>query len=485
MSTNVPGYGYGAGGTRYNIVKDNRLLMGEIIAGGKVINSGSDSRRIRNVILLLSGSVLLMMTGFGIIFPVFARRLEELGGGVQTLGLMTMSFALAQLLASPFLGSLADRIGRRPLVLLALAAFAAVNIGFLFARSIVMFIVIRTLEGALTAGLFPSAMGVVSDVVPEKKRARWVGIVMGSYGAGFFLGPVLGGILYDRWGYSAPFLASAGMAFLALISAIILVPETLDERKRKRERLRRRWEIARSPVSKNTLWDSLPKPLSIFFCLLTLDFIIIFAFAFVEPQMVFYMYDRLGWTTVQFGVLISVYGLTTVVGQGLFGGLSDRYGRKPLIILGMFLNSFLYVGLTFLSDFYWMLLVTVVSGLGDSMIMPALSAFYLDITPEQHRSRVIGIKESAVALGGVAGPLLVAGVSSVFTPRDIFGIALGLMLVTALASIFILRAPGKAMKKDIGLTQDYVLKRAVAAQAALHGIMTLASTARDVQNQES
>jgi MFS family permease len=110
--------------------------MGEIIAGGKVINSGSDSRRIRNVILLLSGSVLLMMTGFGIIFPVFARRLEELGGGVQTLGLMTMSFALAQLLASPLLGSLADRIGRRPLVLLALAAFAAVNIGFLFARSI-------------------------------------------------------------------------------------------------------------------------------------------------------------------------------------------------------------------------------------------------------------------------------------------------------------------------------------------------------------
>jgi len=458
--------------------------MGEIIAGGQVISSESDSRRIRNVILLLSGSVLLMMTGFGIIFPVFARRLEELGGGVQTLSLMTMSFALAQLLAAPFLGSLADRIGRRPLVLLALAAFTATNIGFLFARSIGAFIAIRMLEGALTAGLFPSAMGVVSDVVPEDKRAQWVGIVMGSYGAGFFLGPVLGGVLYDRWGFSAPFLASAGMAFLALITAIILVPETRDKRKCKRDRLRNRWENGRSPSSKTTLWDSFPRPLSIFFCLLALDFVIVFAFAFVEPQMIFYMYDKLGWTTVQFGILISVYGLTSVVGQGLFGRLSDRFGRKPIIILGMFLSSFLYVGLAFLSDFYWMLSVTVVSGLGDSMVMPALSAFYLDITAEQHSSRVIGIKESAVALGGVAGPLLVAGVSSVFTPRGIFSIALGLMLVTVLVSVFVLRTPGKVVKKDNGLTQEYMLKRAVAAQAALHGIITFASTVRGGQNQE-
>jgi DHA1 family tetracycline resistance protein-like MFS transporter len=152
------------------------------------------------VILLLAASVGLMMTGFGIIMPIFARRLGEFGSGVEALGLMTMSFALAQLVAAPFMGSLADRYGRRPLVLLALAAFAAANIAFLFASSTIAFIVIRTLEGALTAGLFPAAMGVVSDVVPEKQRAQWVGVVMGSYGAALIFGPVLGGVLYDDAG---------------------------------------------------------------------------------------------------------------------------------------------------------------------------------------------------------------------------------------------------------------------------------------------
>jgi hypothetical protein len=90
-----------------------------------------------------------------------------------------------------------------------------------------------------------------------------------------------------------------------------------------------------------------------------------------------------------------------------------------------------------------------------------------------------------VALGEVAGPLLVAGVSLMIRPRGIFGIAMGLMLVTVLVSIFILRTPGIVVNKENGLTQDYVIKRAVAAQAALHGIMTFASTVRGGQNQES
>ena len=128
-----------------------------------------------------------------------------------------MSFALAQLVAAPFMGSLADRYGRRPLILLSLAAFAAANIGFLLVSSTTGFIIIRVLEGALTAGLFPAAMGVVADVVPENERAKWVGIVMGSYGAGLIFGPVVGGILYDGWGFTAPFITSAIMAIIALV----------------------------------------------------------------------------------------------------------------------------------------------------------------------------------------------------------------------------------------------------------------------------
>ena len=141
--------------------------------------------------------------------PIFARRLGEFGSGVEALGLMTMSFALAQFISAPVMGALADRYGRRPLIIIGLVAFAIANIGFLLAASTKFFILVRALEGTLTAGIFPAAMGVVSDIAPEEQRARWAGILMGSYGAGFIFGPVLGGFLYDTWGYAMPFIASS------------------------------------------------------------------------------------------------------------------------------------------------------------------------------------------------------------------------------------------------------------------------------------
>jgi len=117
--------------------------LGQVIIGSEVTLSGQSLRRARSAIILLAASVGLMMTGFGIILPVFARRLGEFGSGVEALGLMTMSFALAQLVAAPIMGSLADRYGRRPLILLSLAAFAAANVGFLLVSTTTGFILVR------------------------------------------------------------------------------------------------------------------------------------------------------------------------------------------------------------------------------------------------------------------------------------------------------------------------------------------------------
>ena len=146
------------------------------------------------------------MTGFGIIMPVFARRLGEFGSGVEALGLMTTAFALATFVAAPFMGALADRIGRRPLILLSLISFAVVNVGFLFARSTGEFTMLRVVEGLLTAGLMPAAMGIVADIAPEDQRAQKTGIVTAGLGLGIVFGPVLGGVLYESRGFGAPVL---------------------------------------------------------------------------------------------------------------------------------------------------------------------------------------------------------------------------------------------------------------------------------------
>jgi multidrug resistance protein len=460
-------------------VKDDAYpILGEIVTGASVITPGWSAVRKRNVVLLLAGCIALMMTGFGIILPVFARRLMEFGEGVETLGIMTMSFALAQFVMAPVMGSLADRIGRRPPIILALVAYIIANIGFLFAPTSTIFIAIRIFEGALTAGLFPSAMGVVADISPEDERGRWSGILMGSYGAGFIFGPVIGGFLYDGWGFAMPFVLSAFMAFFALLACLIMVPETRGEDIRLRDQLHQRREAQLNGGRKQSLWNSLPRPYIVFATLLLIDFMVMFSFAFIEPQMIFYFYEQLGWSTIQFGVVVGVYGSALVISQLLLGQLSDRLARTPVIIIGMLLYASFYVALVLIKSFPLMLLACVVSGVGEALVMPALSAFYIDITPKQHRSRVLGIKESSAALGGVLGPLLVVGVSAITTPEGVFMFAFWVSLATTVIALVVFSRAHPARQKHAQMAWDLSRNRTIAAQATYRGIVTSASSSR-------
>ncbi len=461
-----------------------RANLGDVIVAAHVTDNRSDPRRTRTIILLLAACVALMMTGFGIIMPVFARRLAELGAGVEALGIMTTAFALAQLVAAPFLGSLADRYGRRPFVLLALFAFILTNVGYLLVTSVPAFIAVRALGGLFTAGLFPAAMGVVADVVPEAQRARWIGVIMGGYGAGFVFGPVLGGVLYDNFGFATPFTTSAGMGVLALLAAALLVTETRPPQVRRREALRQRWEGERKGGERETavsVWDTLPRPLAIFGTLLFLDFVGSFAFAFVEPQMVFYLYEELNWTTAQFGFVVGVYGLAMMLGQLFLGQASDRFGRKPVILLGQTLNLMLYVNLAFLRSYPLVMAGSFIAGLGAALTAPAISAFYLDITARQHRSRVIGFKEASLSLGGVLGPLLVVVATRYTSARGVFLIAGGLMLVSVLLALLFLRSPQRRRvgEEEVALPQDG--RRSQAAEATLRGLVLQATRARGIE----
>lgn len=394
-------------------------------------NQTPGSNQMYRIILLLTASVGLMMTGYGVIMPVFARRLGELGSGVEALGWMTVAFALSQFILAPFMGAMADRFGRRLLILIALGGFTVANIAFLLAQSTGTFIGIRLFEGAITAGLLPASMAVVGDLVSEKERAKWVGILMGSYSAGFIFGPTAGGFLYDHWGFTAPFAVSAGLAALGLVLALILVPDTRSETVK-------RQAAERQQVSREGWLTTLPRPLYILTTLLVLDFIAVFGFAFIEPRMVFYFYDDLAFTTTQFGLIVGVYGLAIVLGQFSLGQLSDRLGRRPIIALGFAVNVTFYLSLTIFNHFGLIFLAAVLAGLGNALLMPALSAYYIDLTPEAHRSRILGMKESAAALGGVVGPLVVALVNPWTTPQGVFTIAGFVMIAATILALVIL-----------------------------------------------
>jgi len=459
-------------------------ILGTVVLADKVDTPAPSARRARNTVLLLAASVAIVATGFGIVMPVFARRVGEVGSGVETLGLMTMSFALAAFLAAPLLGFLADRIGRRPLILGGLGAYVVVNLAFLFARSPEIFMAIRAVEGALTAGLMPASMGVVADIIPEHRRAQWVGVLMGSMGAGIVFGPVMGGLLYDSWGFKAPFIASAAMALIAFLSATVLVTETRTRIIRRREGLRQRrmaptTQSAQSAQSKaGSLWSSLPRPLYVLVTLLFLDFVFTFGFTYIEPQMLFYFYEDLGWSTVRFGVVVGVFGLAMVFCQAVLGRASDKVGRMPVIVVGALLFSVLPISLAFVTSFPLLLVTALTAGVGVALLSPALGAAYLDITAEQHRSRIVGLKSSSGSLGWVFGPLILVGASTLTTPRGVFISAGVLIVIAGVLALVGLRGLRRTRIEDVDMGWQSSSSRGMAAQVTLRGIVVRARIAR-------
>jgi MFS transporter, DHA1 family, multidrug resistance protein len=388
----------------------------------------------RHIIILLAVSVGLIMTGFGIIMPVFAHRLENFGSGVVELGYMTMGFAFAQFILSPVLGSLGDRIGRRPIILLALAGYAAVNIGFIFAPDTSTLMILRCLEGAVTAGLLPAAQATVGDVVPADRRAQGVGLVMAGYGFGFILGPFIGGLLYDAWGYAAPFIASSSMGLIALVFAWVLVPETHVYVRQNKTKVN-----STQSRQKSFLKGYLPGHLTTFIILMLVSFTLTFTFAFISPVMVFYVYDDLKFSATQFGLLVGVLGLAMVLGQIFLGGLSDKYGRKPIIVLGLMVSSIFYIGMIIFTRFGTCFLVSAIGGIGSALANSATGAGILDISNENNKSKIQGIKGSFTALGEAIGPLLSVFVSSRLAPHSMFMVSAIIGIVVAFMAVIILR----------------------------------------------
>jgi MFS family permease len=425
----------------------------------------------RRIIVLLAASVALIMTGFGIVMPVFAHRLEDFGSGVVELSYITMGFALAQFALSPILGSLGDKIGRRPIILLALGGYAAVNIGFLFAPNTDLLMILRCLEGGVTAGLLPAAQATVGDIVPANRRAQGVSIVMAGYGFGFILGPFIGGLLYDILGFTAPFIASSAMGLIALVFAWVLVPETHTG-------------VAKSKIKVNSnqqkqrtfLKEYLPKPLTTFVILILVSFVMTFMFAFISPVMVFYVYNDLNFSATQFGLLVGVLGLAMALGQLFLGGLSDKYGRKPIIILGLIVTSIFYIGMIVFTRFATCFIVSAIGGVGSALATSATSAYILDMSNESNKSRIQGIRGSFMALGEAIGPLLAVFISNQITPHSMFLISAVIGITVAFISMFVLRGK-KQTDNVIKITQSSGCT--TGTEDTRHELVTLVRTVRN------
>jgi MFS family permease len=299
--------------------------------------------------------------------------------------------------------------------------------------------------GAFTAGLVPAVIGIVADLAPMDHRAHWIGIVSGGASVGWIAGPILGGVFYDLWGYNIAVIISILMGIVTFLTALFTLPETRKNLDRTAKAIGENQVERNANTSRlvnlgyawNTLKNFLPRSLSAFIVLLGIYFAVMFAWAFIEPSFMFYAYDDLGWNSSMLGLVMSTYGIALMLGDFGLGQLSDRLGRKPVIILGIILFAAQFIGLAFFQNYIWISACFVVAGMGNALFDPALSAAFLDITPAVHQARIQGLKSAAGSLGTIFGPAVAILLTPFLNAQAIFLVAVGAVLLTILMSLLV------------------------------------------------
>ena len=384
-------------------------------------------------------TLFLDILGIGLIIPVLPKLIEQLSGNSLTnaayyTGVLTAVYALMQFLCAPILGSLSDKYGRRPILLVSLFGLGVDYILLAFAPSIELFFVGRVIAG-ITSASISTATAYIADVSPPEKRAQNFGLIGAAFGLGFIAGPVLGGIL-GNVGLRIPFLVAAGLALVNWLYGFFILPESLSKENR------REFSWARAnPIGSLLSLARYPVVLALTFAILLSGL----AQNALQTTWVLYTDYKFKWTPGDVGLSLAAVGLTAAIMQGgLIRILLPKFGEKNAVIIGQVTSiiSFVLYGLATQG---WMMYAVIIAGAIGSIGGPALQSIVSRGVPANEQGALQGSIASLASLTGVVGPLVANFAFGYFiseaAPVKIPGIAFFMgAAFLAIALVFILRA---------------------------------------------
>jgi DHA1 family tetracycline resistance protein-like MFS transporter len=364
--------------------------------------------RARRVVGFVFLTVFLDLVGFGIIIPLLPFYVKSMSGSAETVGFILASFSFTQLVATPFLGRLSDRLGRRPVILISLAGNAASMVLFALATktSLLWLLFVSRIMAGATAGNLAACQAAIADVTQGEARAAGMGRLGAGIGLGMVLGPVLGSSV-SHFGAWAPPLAAAGMALADLVAAFFFMPEThpaSSSRPGAAATTARTRSDARSPGTPS-LWHVLTQRRLLI--VLVLYFLTFLYMTNMQVALALLTNARLGWTAKEIGNVFGLFGLIMLVVQGLLiGRMTRAWGSIPLVVAGSVLSM---LGLATIAFGYHA--VPVIAGLlllgaGLGIVNPCLSSIAADYAGRERAGTVLGFAQSCGGLARTVGPVL-------------------------------------------------------------------------------
>ncbi|HYO07852.1 MAG TPA: MFS transporter [Tepidisphaeraceae bacterium] len=350
--------------------------------------------------------VLADLLGFSVIIPLLPFWARKYQASALQVGLLFSIYSVCQLVGSPLLGMLSDRVGRRPVLIASQVGSVA---GFLLlgvatmgdwagpTLGLMLVYASRVIDG-LSGGNISCAQAYISDVTTAKDRAKGMGLIGAAFGIGFTVGPALGGIL-GQVEVSLPAYAAALFSAVAAFQTWKYLPES---RTHKQSAETEAWLHPSRflPILRN---GALVQMLLIFFFSMM-------AFVMMEATFAIYLNDLMNYGALQVGLLFGLAGVTIAVVQGrLVGKLSKRWGEWPLVIAGPALVTIamlLLVQVGYTPVLWLLVLAVIANATGRSLQTPTLSALISQHSDPRQQGTVFGLFHMLGSLSRVIGPLV-------------------------------------------------------------------------------
>ncbi|KAF1084196.1 Tetracycline resistance protein, class B [Sporotomaculum syntrophicum] len=342
-------------------------------------------------IAVLFMTLLLVMMGFGIVIPIFPFLIVDLGGGATALGFFMAAYSIMQFICAPFWGSLSDRIGRRPVLLIGLVGYGVTFTLFGFVSDLWMMFAIRVLSGILSSATLPTAMAYIADTTSGAERSKGMGILGAAMGLGMIIGPAMGGWLSND-NFALPFFVAGGLAVLTLPFAIWFLPESLSESRKN------------TPDEKAVITlEVIKQPL---FMVFLICFVFNFTSSLFQGTFALFAADKVGFGPKEMGILFAVLGIVSVIIQGgLVGRLVKRFGDVKLVKAGLLIGSTGMLLMLMATNVLGLYVTSAIFNIGWTLLGPTSSSLVTQ-NASGGQGVALGIMQSFSSFGRIFGPMV-------------------------------------------------------------------------------
>lgn len=336
-------------------------------------------------------NIFLVFLGIGLVVPVLPVYLKDLGLKGSDLGILVAVFALAQMIISPFGGTLADKLGKKLIICIGLFLFAISEFLFAVSHTFELLIISRVLGGFSAGMVMPGVTGMIADISPSSDKAKNFGYMSAIINSGFILGPGIGGFLAE-FSHRLPFYVAGVSGLVALILSIVFIHNpkkaTTDGFTKYQPELLSKinWKVFLTPI------------------ILTL--VLAFGLSSFETLFPLYTADKAHYSPLDISIAITGGGIFGAVFQVFFFDKFMKYFSELTFITYALIYSAIILAALTLTNSYWaIMLVSFVVFIGFDMIRPAITNYFSNIAGDR-QGFAGGLNSTFTSMGNFIGPLV-------------------------------------------------------------------------------